>query len=684
MLSNVKLYLKGVPVCPPPVKRQPFRACSLSKLGRYKFLYFLLAIAAMFVVDTTGPPELLLFALLWLPVLLAASMLPARQVAFLGVVAFGLTIVTWSAHPHGLNSTHLIIEIIVSPMISLFAVLMAANREKSMRLLATEQKYKLLAENGSDVVFSVSNIGIIEWVSESVSTLLGFQPSQCIGQLSVDFAAPEDRPAVRSCIARAHQGETTRFEVRVSTSSGDLHWVEVTIRPIFDANGIYQGHVGSLRDIQLELEVRQLAENKKAMLQATLDSLLDPHVLLTAVRDQDGNIIDFIYAEANQAACSYNKIERDQLIGARLLEILPGQAGSGMLEMYSKAIESGQPLALDDFAYFHENYNEERYFDVRAVRVGDSLSYTWRDVTDRHNAAKKLVASELNFRLLAENSSSVVIRTGDDYRVTWVSPSLLNTLGWEPQEWIGRQWAEFIHPEEVTAFANAKQKLTSGRSAGVDRIRILAKSGEFNWIDIISSPFRHADGKLEGLVASFHTVDEQVASQQELDQRARTDQLTGLLNRKEVLDRFDLINNHGSRTGKEAAVLFCDLDRFKNINDTYGHLIGDQVLCTIADRIKSCLRENDLIARFGGDEFLVMLVGVQDLENASLIAEKLRLACLEPMQSTAGEIYASLSIGVTLARKGESSDAMISRADRAMYLAKKQGRDQVIPIPVTG
>jgi diguanylate cyclase (GGDEF)-like protein len=96
------------------------------------------------------------------------------------------------------------------------------------------------------------------------------------------------------------------------------------------------------------------------------------------------------------------------------------------------------------------------------------------------------------------------------------------------------------------------------------------------------------------------------------------------------------------------------------------------------------LRENDLIARFGGDEFLVMLVGVQDLENASLIAEKLRLACLEPMQSTAGEIYASLSIGVTLARKGESSDAMISRADRAMYLAKKQGRDQVIPIPVTG
>jgi diguanylate cyclase (GGDEF)-like protein len=128
-------------------------------------------------------------------------------------------------------------------------------------------------------------------------------------------------------------------------------------------------------------------------------------------------------------------------------------------------------------------------------------------------------------------------------------------------------------------------------------------------------------------------------------------------------------------------VLFCDLDRFKSSNDSYGHAAGDELLRTVSDRIRGCLRSGELAARIGGDELLVMLQGVQDLANAVAIADKIRVATLDPIPTTAGEVRISLSIGVTLARPHESSDALIACADAAMYTAKQIGRNRVIPMP---
>jgi diguanylate cyclase (GGDEF)-like protein len=123
------------------------------------------------------------------------------------------------------------------------------------------------------------------------------------------------------------------------------------------------------------------------------------------------------------------------------------------------------------------------------------------------------------------------------------------------------------------------------------------------------------------------------------------------------------------------------LDKFKLVNDAYGHAAGDEVLRVMADRIRACLRStDDLGARVGGDELLVVLHGVQDLENAVTIAEKLRLSAAEPIPIPGGTIRTTISIGVTLARPGEKTEALIARADEAMYRAKEHGRNQVIPI----
>jgi diguanylate cyclase (GGDEF)-like protein len=143
-----------------------------------------------------------------------------------------------------------------------------------------------------------------------------------------------------------------------------------------------------------------------------------------------------------------------------------------------------------------------------------------------------------------------------------------------------------------------------------------------------------------------------------------------------VIERIETLNKHD---GRRIAVLWCDIDRFKVVNDTYGHAAGDTVLKTLADRIRGGLRSTeDIGARIGGDELLVLLNGVRDLQDAVDVAEKLRRSAAEPIPTAAGPISITLSIGVTLADPEESTDALIARADDAMYQAKKSGRNQVV------
>ena len=171
-------------------------------------------------------------------------------------------------------------------------------------------------------------------------------------------------------------------------------------------------------------------------------------------------------------------------------------------------------------------------------------------------------------------------------------------------------------------------------------------------------------------------------SEQKLERRARTDELTGLANRKEVLDHLEQLLQSQRRGDRLLAVAFCDLDHFKEINDSQGHEAGDVLLRAVAERICGCVRRDDLVARFGGDELLVLLDGVDNLAQAMAVAEKIRLALLPPVPLGAGSVSITISIGVTLAQKGESVAALINRADQALYEAKSKGRNQVIPIPI--
>jgi diguanylate cyclase (GGDEF)-like protein len=187
----------------------------------------------------------------------------------------------------------------------------------------------------------------------------------------------------------------------------------------------------------------------------------------------------------------------------------------------------------------------------------------------------------------------------------------------------------------------------------------------------------HADVRAvassDGVVLSFRDVSERCHA-------AGLDQLTGLMNRKAIFERLARFSQNLRHSNGEVAVLFCDVDHFKAINDRHGHRGGDAVLSAFARRLLDNMRHDDLVGRIGGDELLVVLNSVPSLEAAVAFANKIHAAVCAPIALTTGEVVPTLSIGVCLIHKGESVDAVVERADQAMYQAKQYGRDQVISL----
>lgn len=392
-------------------------------------------------------------------------------------------------------------------------------------------------------------------------------------------------------------GASAELEFRYRRADGGYRWMSGRSREVIDDDGMVTGRVIALRDVDELVGAREQLEGDRARLSATLASLLHPHVLLIAVRDAEGSIVDFTYSSVNDAACDYMRMEHSELDGARLLDVLPGQAGSGMLAMYASAVESGEPLLLDDYAYPHEILQDERRYDIRGIRVGDALSFTWRDVTDRYEAGRALAEREEEYRLLADNSSDVVMHVRDGL-ILWVSLSLTDMLGWDPADWPGGLFDDFIHVDDRSRLVEARLAIRAGATV-VDRFRARDKEGGYHWIETHARPYRRIGGEQDGAAVSFRTVGAEVEAEAALERRAQYDELTGLINRKELFDRFAAIIGRQRRAGDVPAVIFCDIDDFKGVNDTYGHAAGDELLRCLSARISDCVRASDLVARLG-------------------------------------------------------------------------------------
>ena len=319
--------------------------------------------------------------------------------------------------------------------------------------------------------------------------------------------------------------------------------------------------------------------------------------------------------------------------------------------------------------------------DAASTIVGNDLVvigqiHALRDIESEMAVRLALAESEARYRLIAENAADVIVTIADGV-VTWASPSVTRTLGFEPAECTGQRFESFLLPDERASTITPEDlQPSSGRHVG--RFRVRTKEGTSRWVEVHTSPYVGSDDRAGSLVVTLHVIDERVAFENQLEDLAKRDGLTGAWNRNEGLSRLEAATRPERRAGQAVAVAYIDVDDFKTVNDTQGHRAGDDLLVSIVSRTQSRMRRGDALVRMGGDEFLLVLSGTQSLEEAVELLEQLRAVIAEPVPTGAGVVEATVSIGVTLVDDGEGVDACIARANAAMYRAKADGRNRVV------
>lgn len=316
-------------------------------------------------------------------------------------------------------------------------------------------------------------------------------------------------------------------------------------------------------------------------------------------------------------------------------------------------------------------------FIIQAV----AFYFTQREqklLIEKELVSKQRADAEARYRLLADNAVDIIVHLRDD-DVVWVSPSIEAALGGPVERWAGPALRRSIHPDDRKTLAMATRRVADGESV-LQRFRVQAADGTYHWVDSHGKRYVDAQGRNDGVIAALRIVDDQVKAEQRLERMARFDTLTGLVNRAEAIGRLEAALQQPQPAGTCVGVLFCDVDHFKAINDTWGHGTGDAVLATLAARIRDSVRRGDTVGRTGGDEILVLLPGVQHMDEVARIAEKIRRRSAEPIEVSGQTIRATLSIGATIAVPGEAVASITARADAAMYRAKSGERNTVARI----
>ena len=351
----------------------------------------------------------------------------------------------------------------------------------------------------------------------------------------------------------------------------------------------------------------------------------------------------------------------------------------------------------DDWMIVHCSYS------VPYHSTQDGEVFPLHSLQEQNSALQALVAertqalhdSQALYRLLTEDAQDVLWRTDARLIVTYISPADERLRGFRADEVVGRHVFEMFTEEGVAVVKAMIQRRAQEEASGTPvgflnfQVQHRCKDGRLIWGEALSKPDRNAQGEIIG----YHGITREITERKRLEEQVRQlafhDPLTHLANRRLMLEHLDQAMSASKRSHRHGALLFLDLDNFKPLNDAHGHGVGDLLLIEVGERLKTCVREADTVARFGGDEFVVLLCELatqhdEATAQAAAVAEKVRTRLAEPYVLQAAPSAPAIghqctaSIGVAVFHgRDESQGSVIDRADAAMYQAKEEGRNRI-------
>lgn len=447
-------------------------------------------------------------------------------------------------------------------------------------------------------------------------------------------------------------------------------WWTYGYSPIEDESGV-QGVLVICNDVT---KAHIASESLKQSYQVLVQSMDEGFCVIEMCFDEDNQPIDYRYVEINPAFEKQSGL--GNAMGKTIKELVP-DIEEYWLEVFGKVALTGESIR-----FVNKSESIGKWFDVYATRIGDSqgsrVGVLFKDITQqmRTEAHLQEAASRLQFAL---DSAQI----GDwylDLEKGTSKRSLQHDMCFGYQEpvanWGFDTFIAHVHPEDREWVTQDFKAAASGLKDLHIECRVIWPDKTVHWIAAHGSVYG-AEGHLHRMIGIVFNITDRKLSEERIRHASLHDPLTGLPNRAMLFEYASHMLPHNKRTNQFAAVLFCDLDRFKPINDTHGHEVGDIVLKAVADRLSKSLRAEDVVIRLGGDEFVILLQNIKNAaDTAASITRHILNILNQPYQIGELSLSVSTSVGISIfPTDGQDIDTLISHADVAMYQAKQVGRD---------
>jgi diguanylate cyclase (GGDEF)-like protein/PAS domain S-box-containing protein len=545
----------------------------------------------------------------------------------------------------------------------------AMQRHRSEAALrASEQRHRLLFERNLAGVYRTTIDGRILDCNEAMARILGYSSREELMEQSARdlYQDPSHRDDYIAILRRDRM--MTSNEISLRRKDGRFCWLIESVHLLEGDPEILEGTVIDITDRKLaENALRESEERYRRLVERMREGL--------AQAGNDG-VLQFV----NDRFCEMVGYEREELVGMQ----------GDLLLAYSEDISLVREKIRLRMRHVADQYEVRVrrkdgtiiWLEIGGAPVVDAVGNVvgsigvHNDVTERRMAEEALRESEARYRLMAENSTDMISRTSNRGVLLYASDACRRLLGYEPSELVGRSFYDFVFDADRDEVRHLSSLIhESGPTTFAYRVE--KKDGSLIWFETTSRSVRDVfTGKIREIVGVSRDVTERKRVEEQIEYQAYHDALTGLPNRRLFRDRLTVALAHARRMKHPLAVMFLDLDRFKVVNDTLGHSTGDELLKTVGTRLQSSLREEDSIARMGGDEFTILLADLKTTDDSAKIAQKVLDTVAQPLKIDGTELFVTTSIGIALfPSDGDTAEALLANADHAMYRAKDAGRN---------
>jgi diguanylate cyclase (GGDEF)-like protein/PAS domain S-box-containing protein len=539
-------------------------------------------------------------------------------------------------------------------------------RHAQKALSESELRFRTLAESAPDAILTVDAVGTLLFANRTAENLFGYAIAALIGQ-PITSLIPDYRPH-RSRIG--DNGSPARFRSTGRHASGRVVPLELTFGELVrDGKRLITVFVRDLAErARAEEALRESEERfrRAAMMSSDLIHECDRQTGQISWFGDIDRILGYGEGEFPRNVESWQKAIHAE-DRARVLASVARhfETGEPFFEEYRVLRKDGSTL------HWHHAGTLLRGPDGQGQRCLGTIT----DISSRREIEEALRLSEKRYRALFERNLAGVYRSTLDGRILDCNESFARIFGYGSREEVLQQaaWDFYVTPEDREA---ALGKLLERQSLTNYELCLKRKDGSTVWVLESENLIEGADGSLSVIEGTTIDITERKRAEEQVKHLAFHDPLTNLPNRLLFNDRLTLAVAQAHRHNQKLAVLFLDLDRFKVINDSLGHSVGDELLRQVAERIQEHVREGDTVARLGGDEFTLLVPGITAEEDAAKIARKVCEAIHDPFWIDGRELFVTTSLGVSVyPSDGHDADTLVRNADSAMYRAKEQGRD---------